>query len=114
MYWECFHINQIWDRVEELKIKLSAIHPIWDFSGYNSITMESLPLETKFYDDCSHYTPKIGNLLIGKILGKENLDCGHLLTPANVRSVNEQIRTDREKWLLTNPASIQDLKKEFL
>lgn len=100
IYWEAFHLSNIWEKVEDLKAKLCAIHPLWDFSGYNPITTETFAKHC--YDDCSHYSSNIGKHLIAKILGQESFDVGYFLTPENVQLVNKQIRQDRESWGLSH------------
>lgn len=59
--------------------------PIWDFSGYNSVTTESLPdqrqgegLEMVGYWDPSHYRKSVGNLILAELFSNP----GRQFTPS--------------------------------
>lgn len=91
--------------------------PIWDFSGYNAITTEAVPLlddaDTRMqnYLDPSHYKKEIGDLILDKVLGgsTQNEDFGRRLTPQTLDTVLEEIRRGREKYRQTFPDDIQEI-----
>ncbi|MDP1879603.1 MAG: hypothetical protein Q8K60_01525 [Parachlamydiaceae bacterium] len=104
-YCEAITIRGSWPKFERFKEIVSEIFPVWDFSGYNSIT--TLALETKsgtFYSDSSHYKPVIGRMIISQLYGKKigPDDFGVLITPENIVAHNEKIRKDQEVWRALN------------
>jgi hypothetical protein len=80
-------------------------YPVWDFTGYNSITTEPVPKQDdeqsrmRWYYESSHYRPALGNLMIARIFGAENEllienpDFGIRLDRA---SINDHLRDIRE------------------
>lgn len=79
---------------------------LWDFSGYNSITTESLPSSTSkrpmlWYYDSSHYNQAVGELILQSIFSpyeKSQIvpsDFGVVLTPETVESHLAQIRDEQ-------------------
>lgn len=64
---------------------LAAITPFWNFSGYNSIT-----LDDRNYLEASHYLPRIGTLAAARIFNdqKANIpaDFGVLVNASNIES----------------------------
>lgn len=101
-YWEFYYQNGLWPHVEDLKKQLCAIYPIWDFSGYNPITLETLDSDGEsLYFECSHFTPYIGKLLVKRMLGEtSSIDSiGYRLTPENVESILIEILDQRLQWL---------------
>lgn len=116
---EAIRTTKNWSILEEWKRKLVEITPVWDFSGYNSITTEQLSNDMKYYTDHSHYTKEIGDLVLNRLLSYQQEtvrdDFGLLLTPANIESQLDKIRANREVWVKNNPELvklIQDIKKE--
>ncbi|WP_068469539.1 hypothetical protein [Candidatus Protochlamydia phocaeensis] len=112
IYWESLYRKELWPVLEELKRKLSAIHPIWDFSGFNCVTTQALEATASpLYYECSHFRPFVGNLILQKIIGfsADPADFGYLLTNETVDAVLEQIKQDRVRWLKTAPPVISQL-----
>jgi hypothetical protein len=102
LYWEFYYQHGLWPHVEELKRQLCAFYPIWDFSGYNLITMETLDsCGKKIYYECSHFTPYIGNLLIKRMFGEtSSIDTvGYLLSPETVEFSLAEILEQRSQWV---------------
>jgi hypothetical protein len=114
--WESIYTMKRWPVFEQWKRDLVQVTPVWDFSGYNSITTEPIAKYMKNYVDNSHYTPAIGNLILQRILNKQTekvpTDFGILLAPKNVEKHLQQIKSDRQKWLKNNPEEI-DLVRKF-
>jgi hypothetical protein len=87
MYWEAYWDNNLWPHLENLKRQLCSVYPIWDFSGFNPITMQTLDTNgDSLYYDCSHFTPIVGNLILQRMLGRPSCidSIGYLLTPETV------------------------------
>lgn len=91
-----------WETWENWKRRMVQIIPVWDFSGYNSVTTEPIKAVMENYADNSHYTSKVGNLVLDRILSyQENQvpsDFGVLMTPKNIEAHLEKIRQDRATW----------------
>ncbi|MCP2728965.1 hypothetical protein [Limnofasciculus baicalensis] len=109
-----------WEVFEQWQREIVKITPVWDFSGYNSITTEPISNSMKNYADNSHYTKPIGDLILNRILSYKAetvpQDFGILLTPDNIESHIEQLRNDRELWTKNNPDKVklvEDLKREY-
>lgn len=50
--WEALRVTDRWDSFEEWKRKMVAITPVWDFSGYNSVTSEPIqPIMSNYVDN---------------------------------------------------------------
>jgi hypothetical protein len=77
--------------------ELLAITDYWDFSGYNSITMN----DCNYYDS-SHYRPEIGNLIAAKIFNDKHIpipsDFGAFVTQNNIEEHLKQLKADKIKW----------------
>lgn len=119
--WESIRATGEFKTWENWKRKVVQVTPVWDFSGYNSVTTEKLADVMENYADSSHYTAPVGNLVLNRILGyqedKVPADFGVLLTPENVESHLAKIRADREEWVKKHPDElelVQRLKKEFV
>lgn len=108
MYWDFYFNNDLWRHVEELKKQLCAIHPIWDFSGFNPITTETLKCDESLYFECSHFTPYTGSLLLQRMFGAPSQidDIGYLLTPDNFEEVSKAIHQQRLLWLSKTSESL--------
>lgn len=72
---------------------------LWDFAGYNHVTMEPVPVvdsipEMRWYRDSSHYREATGNLIIQKLLGDKDApqDFGVRLSLDRIESHLEQER----------------------
>ena len=86
--WETLAAAGLWTNFEEWKRRLVNIQtiaakqynrpsfPLWDFSGYNSITTTPLPtddtMEIKNYWESSHYRKEVGDQIINRIFVKKN------------------------------------------
>ncbi|MEQ9235218.1 hypothetical protein [Coleofasciculus sp. E2-BRE-01] len=109
--WEAIRATGRWQTFEQWKRKLVKIVPVWDFSGYNSITTEVINDTMQNYADNSHYTEKVGNLVLNRIFShNENTvtkDFGILITPQNIESHLNKINEDRELWAEENPDEVR-------
>ena len=85
---------EVKDYLEFLK-QLSSITDFYDFSGYNTITMNNC----NYYED-SHYRPLVGKIIAGRIFNDKSMeipdDFGVLVTEDNIdihlESLREQIK----------------------
>ena len=134
--WSTLRAVGLWELFEEWKTRIVEIVeeeagaegvqvsiPIWDFSGYNRITTEEVPLsgdrETKmrWYWDSSHYTEEVGNIILDKVFGyQESLRSipqgfGVKLQKGNLPSHLLQIREDQRKWEKTHPYELEEISK---
>ncbi|NJK47054.1 hypothetical protein HC931_01510 [Candidatus Gracilibacteria bacterium] len=104
---EGLHALGLWSDFEEWKREVSKIAPVWDFSGYNSITTEPIAKNMKYYLDSSHYRKETGDLILNRLLSSQDKtipnDFGVLITPENIEAHLVKIRSDREKWLKNSP-----------
>ncbi|MFM2063621.1 MAG: hypothetical protein RLZZ507_3292 [Cyanobacteriota bacterium] len=119
--WESIRATGEWETFEKWKRKVVQVTPVWDFSGYNSITTEKLNDVMENYADSSHYTAPVGNLILNRILGyQENklpADFGVLLTQENIESHLDKIRSHREEWVKNRKNElelVQTLEKKFV
>ncbi|MEM8807150.1 MAG: hypothetical protein AAGF01_14095 [Cyanobacteria bacterium P01_G01_bin.38] len=105
--WETIRATGHWETFEDWKRDLVDITPVWDFSGYNSVTTEPMQSVMTNYTDSSHYTEPVGNWVLQRILEAENsnapTDFGTRITPDTVEAHIEQIRIDRERWQAQHP-----------
>lgn len=105
LYWEFYYQNSLWPHVEELKRQLCVIHPLWDLTGFNPFTLETLETDGNLlYQECSHMTEYGGTLVLKRIFGEPSpIDSiGYLLTPDNVESALSEILEQREAWVQAN------------
>lgn len=112
LYWEALSRRGLGPQIEKLKEQLCAIYPIWDFSGYNSITMQMDETEsTPYYFECSHFTPYVGKMILRKLFNQTGMptDFGQYLTPATLAQCQETYQKQRAVWVMQNPEVIQEL-----
>ena len=97
--WETVRVTGRWDSYEEWKRKMVAITPVWDFSGYNSITTQPIKPVMNNYVDNSHYSPPIGAFVLNRVLSHNveqvPKDFGVLMTPDNIEQHLANIGSDR-------------------
>jgi hypothetical protein len=106
---------------KEAKQAGSDSYPIWDFSGYNSMTTEPVPplgdvdSPMQWYRDPSHYKAELGYLVLDRIFGYDHPgrlipdDFGVLLTPESINAHLQQIREDREQWRASFPEDAAEI-----
>ncbi len=119
--WETFEqwkrdVTQIIDETKEMTSRQKTIE-LWDFSGFNRISMESVPKQKDiskkmtWYWEASHYKKKTGNLMLDKVLlGKKVEDApefGFKLSMAEIESHLQFIRRQRKIYLKTRPEDVK-------
>lgn len=111
MQWEAIRVAGLWSEFEDWKRAMVNLSPVWDFSGYNSMTTEAIADPMQYYIESSHYRKELGDLVLNRILDYQPetvpSDFGLLLTPTNLESHLEQIRRDRELWAKENPEWVE-------
>ena len=91
--------------------------PLWDFSGYSSVTTEVLPkpgsrAEMGFYWDSSHFKDVVGDLVLDRLFGPSHprrtvpSDFGILLTPATVEPALARLRADQLAYRRSHPQDV--------
>lgn len=101
---EAIRVSGQWEKFENMKRTLCNITPVWDFSGYNSITTENITSNRQYYWDSSHYKKIVGDKILDKINGIDNspVDFGVIITPENIDRHLKYIRKSREMWANDN------------
>jgi hypothetical protein len=118
-----------WERelVELLASEAEAAHrsfPLWDFSGYNSVTTEVVPppgarAPMRWYYDPVHFTSLTGRTIEDRILGFATSemsgieDFGIQLTTDNLAAHFAQETTDRRRYLVDRPEVTKILTKLY-
>lgn len=92
--------------------------PLWDFSGYSSITTEALPpagekREMRWYWDSSHFKEVVGDWVLDRVLGTRAAesgdpppDLGVRLDPGNVEAALAETRAARDAYRLRNAEEV--------
>lgn len=109
--WEFIKLSGVWPLFEQWKREIIKITPVWDFSGYNSITTEPIGPRMQYYLDNSHYLKPVGDLVLNRIFQyrAETVpeDFGVKIDTENIASHLEKIRSDREAWAKDNPDEVK-------
>lgn len=96
--------------------------PLWDFSGYNTVTTEAVPLDgdrvarMKYYWEPLHYTKLTGDLILDRMFGTQDssrtmpADFGVLLNSDNFDRVNAQNQKAREQFRKLFVADIAEIE----
>jgi hypothetical protein len=97
--------------------------PLWDFSGYNSISTEPVPpsgdttSRMKWYWESSHYRKELGDLVLDRLLEYESagraipMDFGILLTRDNLVHHLNAIRLDGLTYRQTHAAEVAEVER---
>ncbi|WP_137455034.1 hypothetical protein [Halomicronema hongdechloris] len=100
-------MSNYWPTYEKWLKRIVNIHPVWDFSGCNTITTEPISGEMNWFEDPSHYTEEVGDLILNKLSeaesGKSLRDFGQYVTSENVNEHLQQVRSQCQKWSNSNP-----------
>ncbi len=106
------HKTKLWEEFENWKIMLieniehnAPSYSLWDFTGFNEITMEPFPplsdakSHMKWYWESSHYKKETGNLILDTIFGLQQpdryypKDFGMLISSENIDQHLSNIRS---------------------
>ncbi len=115
IYWEAIYRSELWPAFEDLKQQLTAIYPIWDFSGFNCVTTNTLEKELNhsLYYECSHFTPFVGKMIIDKMFNQTEFPAhfGYFLTSQTIESALKQMREQAISWLNTHDNILDEISK---
>ena len=104
-------IENYWSIYEEWVREVVDIHPVWAFSGCNSITTEPVKEIMEYYEDPSHYTYTTGNLVLNRMFNHQvdtiPDDFGVYVTPENVDEHLQQVRAQCHEWAAENPEVLE-------
>lgn len=128
--WEVLYAGGMWQTWEDWKRALVKItleeaaranaspFPVWDFSGYSSITTETVPRDgapMKWYTDGSHFKPGVGAMMLDRIYNPEMNDAptdfGVSLNPGNIDQVLATLRAARERYVETHPVDVKEASR---
>jgi hypothetical protein len=91
--------------------------PLWDFSGYSSVTTEALPAsgshaEMEFYWDSSHFKDIVGDFVLDRLFGlshprrEVSPDFGVRLTAATIEPALARLRADQLAYRRSHPQDV--------
>ena len=130
--WMTINVSGLWEKFEEWKQKLVIINeeeafaantvpfPIWDFSGFNTLTSEPVPSDKdkksrmKYYFESSHYTPALGKLVVRKIYGvsdNSSDDFGVQISSQNIQKHMELLRRKMLRWGQKHPSDVSEIRR---
>lgn len=89
-------------------------YPLWDFSGYNSVTTEEIPAggtiwDTRWFSDERHFKTTTGKMILDRMFNTCSDPCpipedfGVLVTTQNIEEHLVRIRQDRDRYLKSHP-----------
>lgn len=114
---EAVKVAGLWTELENWQREVVKIAPVWDFTGYNSITTELISNTMQNYWDSSHYRKEVGDLILNRLFQVQTTEVpdnfGILITPETIETHLQNKRAMREAWAKENPTLIQlvhDLK----
>ena len=136
---ELYRELDLWPQLEDWKATLvrsvyswedaratSATVQIWDFSGYNSVTTETVPAigdsrsRMVGYWESSHIRKRLGDMMLARMFGTGSqqaalqlpADFGVRVTPANIDADTRQIRADARRYQASHPLEEAEVKAE--
>ncbi|NER80030.1 MAG: hypothetical protein F6K42_10690 [Leptolyngbya sp. SIO1D8] len=96
---------------EEWLRSVVAIHPVWDFSGCNTITSKPIESSEPYYEDPLHFTTRVGDAILDRMYSvtPENIpaDFGKYVTSENIDSHLSYIEQQCILWAEQNPETLQ-------
>jgi hypothetical protein len=124
----------LWPRFEDWKRKLVATvaaeaadrpgrqpFPLWDFSGYNSVTTESVPAagdrqtQMRYYWEGSHFKSETGDLILDRLFAWQESgraipeDFGVPLADYNIEEFLLQTRCRQQEYRNAHPQEIDEI-----
>ena len=115
--------NLLIDLVEEVDMKYSSNpnYPLWDFSGYNTVTMDEVPpagssnLFMDWYYDVGHFKKKLGDRIQDRIFNYNDArrvlpeDFGMQINSKNINFYQHAQRNVRMRYLISHQREIKEL-----
>lgn len=103
-----------WQTYQAWLTAIVDIHPVWDFSGCNSVTTKSVDFNEDYYEDPLHFTPKVGDWIIERSYAQAGQtvpsDFGTYVTADTIDAHIQQIKQQCESWRQDNPETIEWLE----
>jgi hypothetical protein len=97
-----------------------AIYPLWDFTGYNSVTTEAIPEASEqtmqWYWESSHFKKTLGDIVLDQLFDypstkrKRPDDFGVLINRDNIEQHLLKIRQARQRYHDSHPNDIAKLE----
>lgn len=122
---ETFDLLGLWNDYEDWKRELVSILaaepgpdiPLWDFSGYDPYSTESVPTDRNgmvhWFWEPSHYTKALGDKILERMFGGGPSDYGVLLTPATIDSRLAEVRAARQAYRDTHLRDVRRVRDIF-
>jgi len=134
-YCECIRIRGLWPVFEKWKKELIRINeeeaknagkfpfPLWDFSGYHTISNEIIPplgdaeTQMKWYWESSHYKKELGDLVLDKIFTYDTpnrkipSDFGVLINSGNINEHLTGITRQQRKFCCNYHEEVEFLEQ---
>ena len=128
--YETWCIGGLWGVIENTKREVVTMveqmaelygkqpFPIWDFSGYNTITTEPVPepgdRQTLMYGywEGSHYTQAVARLVLERMFEEKTVlpaDFGVMITSDNIEQHLQKIHQQHLKYVQNNPNDIEEI-----
>lgn len=96
--------------------------PLWDFSGYSSVTTDDLPVpasrrEMRFYWDSSHFKEEVGDWVLDRLFSTTcpghpvPADFGRPLTPQSLEGDLAATREGRDAYERAHPQDLAALRR---
>ena len=122
--WEALHAVGLWSKFEQWKRELVTINeqhakkygkqpfPLWDFSGYNHYTTETVTAKMKWYWESSHYKQELGNIVLNSVFeAKIADDFGVLINTKNIDKHLADIRIKQQQYRKYHPIDVAEVLK---
>jgi hypothetical protein len=105
----------------EAKVAGSHSFPLWDFSGYNDITTETVPADDdsktrmRWYWESSHYRTETGDMILNRMFQiapsepAQSNDFGVLLNRATLEAHLSGIRLARQRYAQQRPQEVAEV-----
>lgn len=121
-HWPAFEawkreLVRILDEESVMVTQRSAV--LWDFSGFNDITMERIPAQgdrqTKmlWYWEAGHFKRELGDLVLDRVLGRSDVPAGFgvLLNTSRVEAHLVTLRSQEADYRRTYPQDVEALER---
>ncbi len=129
--YETWCLGGMWGQIEDTKRDIVAMveetakrfgkkpFPVWDFSGYNSVTTEPVPEKgdrkslMRGYWEGSHYSRLTAEFVLDRMFGGDAAvpdDFGVLLTGENIDEHLRNIYQQHLRYAASNPGEIEEIR----
>lgn len=126
---EIIRVTGLWPTFENWKSALTQLlaqeamasgseaYELWDFSGFNALTSETIPDKSdhratmRWYWEGGHFKSELGGRMLERMLasGPQNSDFGVLLTPTNVAKQNAALRAQEEDYRSGHAQEVEEI-----